>query len=61
VAMVAIPAMAANEVVAYTDNSSFNVGGTVKADELKTEYNMTGFISYVLRSVLNFYYYEAHF
>jgi hypothetical protein len=38
--MLAIPAMAANEVVEYTDNSSFNVGGTVKVDELKTEHNI---------------------
>lgn len=40
VAMLAIPAMAANEVVAYTGNSSFDVGGTVKVDELKTEHNI---------------------
>jgi len=40
VAMLAIPAMAANAVVAYTDNSSFDVGGTVKVDELKTKRNI---------------------
>ena len=35
--MLAIPAIAANEVVAYTGNSNFDVGGTVKVDEMKTE------------------------
>lgn len=40
VAMLAIPTMAANEVVAYTDNSSFDVGGKVKVDELETKRNI---------------------
>ena len=40
VAMLAIPAVAANEVIAYADNSSFDVGGTVKVDELKTKRNI---------------------
>ena len=38
--MLAIPAMAANAVVAYTGDSSFDVGGTVKVDELKTKRNI---------------------
>ncbi len=36
-AMLVIPAIAADEVVAYTGNSNFDVGGTVKVDEMKTE------------------------
>lgn len=40
VAMLAIPAVAANAVIAYADNSSFDVGGTVKVDELKTKRNI---------------------
>lgn len=37
---IAVPAMAANEVVAYTSDSSFVAGGTVKVNEQKTEQNI---------------------
>ena len=40
VAMLAIPAMAANEVVVYTSDSSFVAGGTVKVNEQKTMQNI---------------------
>lgn len=36
----AVPAMAANEVVAYTSDSSFVAGGTVKVNEQKTKQNI---------------------
>ena len=36
----AVPAMAANEAVVYTSDSSFVAGGTVKVNEQKTKQNI---------------------
>ena len=36
----AVPAMASNEAVVYTSDSSFVAGGTVKVDQMNTQQNI---------------------